>query len=255
MSEMSAQRELFERIHDKYYAATSDPIAEAYKGEFVMTPVLQMLGPNVRDVVELACGDGAGSLWLQQRRPELRMAGMDISDRAAESYRSRTGRPCERLDLTRPQALEARYDAAVVFGGIHHLVENLDAAFGNIAAMLRPGGVLIMSEPSADFVLEPVRKLWYRLDREYFSHETEWALSHHRLAGDYAHLFRPEEVRYAGGPGSYVLMHNWALRMPHGVKSVLAPFCTRFERAYARMPGRWPFSSFTAKWVKADAPA
>lgn len=255
MSEISAQRELFERIHDEYYAATTDRFAEAYKAEFLLQPVLDMLGPDVRDVVELACGDGSGSLWLRNRRPELRMSGVDISDRAAEAYRAKVGGPCRRLDLTKPLRPETQYDAAVVFGGIHHLVEDLDVAFENIAGMLRPGGVLIMSEPSSDFFLEPLRKLWYRLDRRYFSHETEHALSHDKLAAAYGRLFKPVQVHYCAGPGSYVLLHNWALRMSPGVKARLAPICTGFERGYAKLPARAAFSAFVAKWEKTGGAA
>ena len=180
----AAQKELFEAIHDRYYEATGDQWAEAYKDRFVYRPLLERLA-GAKSAIELASGDGAASAWLLNQRPDLDIAGCDISETAVAQYRLLRDRPCYQLDLTKPFVPERTFDAAFVLGGIHHLVADLPTAFDNIARLLNPGGVLVMTEPNSDYMLEPIRQLWYRLDAKNFDAANEHALSHGRLARDF----------------------------------------------------------------------
>lgn len=241
------QKELFEAIHDKYYESASDPTAQAYKEKFVFAPVLEMLGP-ARSVIELASGTGATVGWLKERRPDLHVEGCDISERAAEDFRSLHGTDCHVADLTKPFTLGRQFDAVIVMGGIHHLVADLDMAFANIRGLLRPGGRLIMAEPSADYILNPLRKLWYKIDRNNFDAANEHALSHDRIFRDHGQGFAMRELAYFGGPAYFLLSLNWVLRIPNSTKRRLAPALMKLEHATSKLPGRLPFASFIACW-------
>ena len=247
---MSAQRELFESIHDKYYEATTDRYATEYKIEHLLNPIDRLLDGNAKSIIELASGDGQMARLLKQRRPGLRMVGTDISAKAARDYERATGNSCHLVDFTKPIHLDEQFDAALACGAIHHFVADLDVAFANIRDLLRPGGSLIMVEPNADYILQPLRSLWYRLDRKNFEAATEWALSHDALLERFARDFRCDSVAYTGGPGAVFILHNWALRIPQSWKPFYARPLMAFDRAWKFLPTPYPFNSFVAKWTR-----
>lgn len=109
-----------------------------------------------------------------------------------------------------------------------------------------------MSEPSADFILEPMRQLWYRVDRSNFDAENEHALSHNQLLAEHGHGFRLRNVEYLGGPAYFLLLQSWVLRVPSSVKRYLAPPLMAVERLYQKLPGKLPFSTFIASWEKVE---
>ncbi len=251
---MAGQMELFSTIHDKYYESTTDAFAIAYREETSLNPLDQLLDADVERVFELAAGDGFASRWLKNRRPHIQISGTDISEKAANDYRAKTGSECFVADFTKPFDVEQKVDAVIVMGGIHHFVADLDTAFENIRRMLKPNGILIMAEPNADYFLQPLRSLWYRLDRKNFDHATEWALSHNDLLKRYADHFVCESISYKGSPGALLMMHNWALRIPQSFKPWYARPVMAIDRAWHRLPGRLPFNFFVAKWRMIQPP-
>ena len=246
---MSGQRELFEVIHDKYYEATTDCFATQYRIDHVLEPIDRLLDPGTKTVIELASGDGFTGSWLKQRRPGIRIVGTDISEKAARDYERKTGSTCYVADFTKPFDIHEKFDAAIASGGIHHFVADLDTAFANIRRLLRPGGALIMVEPNADYFLQPIRALWYRLDRKNFEAHTERALSHDAILKQFSQYFRCESVVYKGSPGALLILHNWALRIPQSWKRWYARPVMAFDRAWERLPTKLPFNFFLAKWV------
>src|SRR5262249_37346217 len=143
-----------------YYAAES----ALYRERFIYT-IFDGIELNGLDVIELACGSGANSAYLQKRFPECRLTGLDISRLSCKAYEDMVGRPCFHADLTdRSFVLPGLFDAAVVIFGVHHCANDMRLALANISRLLKPGGWLLMVEPSARFFLEPVRRVWYRLD-------------------------------------------------------------------------------------------
>ena len=243
------QSELFDEIHDRYYASTADQYAAAYKDEFVHSWILSRLGES-RSLIEIASGEGLTAGWLRDRHPGLEIAGCDISKKAVEGFKSRNGGECYLADMTKPFDIGRKFDTVLVMGGIHHLVQNLDTAFGNIENLLNDGGRLIMSEPNAAYMLEPVRKVWYAIDTNHFDSANEHALSHRSLHSDFGKNFDVVDVAYRGGPAYYLLTLNYVLRFPNSSKKWTAPGLMALERLYNRLPGPWPYAFFLACWEK-----
>ncbi|SIO84432.1 SDR family NAD(P)-dependent oxidoreductase [Nocardiopsis sp. JB363] len=105
-------------------------------------------------ILEVGAGTGSTTTHVVER---LRDAGLgvryhvtDVSDRLLDQARDRIGTygvTYSRLDLGAPGDL-ARYGEVdvVVAGNVLHAVPDLDAVLGRLRALLRPDGVLLLSE-------------------------------------------------------------------------------------------------------------
>ncbi|HET9387419.1 MAG TPA: class I SAM-dependent methyltransferase [Gemmatimonadales bacterium] len=241
------QKAHYERIHEEYEAHYYDEHSLRYRERFFLDPLFAGLDFNDRDVLDVASGSGHNTVLLRRRFPRLRAAGVDISEAACSGYRRTTGFDAVQGDLTRPLSLSRQFDAAMVIGGLHHMVVNLPQAVDNLAAFVKPGGWLLMMEPSADSILEGARALWYRQDR-FFDAPTERGLSHGELLALAGERFRAERVRYIGGPAYFVIYNSLVLRVPLRAKGWIAPFVFPLERAFNAFNSRLTAPVFIARW-------
>jgi SAM-dependent methyltransferase len=243
------QQRHYEAIHDEYTAHYFDATSIAYRRRFLLAPLLQGIDLSHKRVAELACGSGYNSVLLKQMFPGISLEGFDISARACAEYRRAVGAPAREVDLTRPQGGDARFDAVIVLGGLHHCVADLPTAFANIAALLRPGGLLLAIEPNARFFAQAVRDRWYRADR-YFDAETERALDLDELAAATGANFRLRRSYCFGGPAYFLILNSLLFRMPVGLKRYVASPLFALERLWNAIPGRIQFPAFGAVWER-----
>jgi SAM-dependent methyltransferase len=246
-ADSARQKELYEAIHDDYEAHYYDAASRAFRDRFVWEPVFAGVDLSGKRVADLACGSGVNTQALLARFPDAKPVGFDISSKACEAYTRNTGAPAHELDLTRGTDPGIRVDAAMIFGGIHHCVADLEGTFRTLAHLVEPGGILILTEPNRDYVLEGVRDLWYRLDG-YFDAETEAALDHDHIAGLAEDAFAPEALRYLGGPAYFLIYNSLIFRVPRGAKWAMRRPLFAAERAWNRLPGRRLYPYFVARW-------
>jgi SAM-dependent methyltransferase len=241
------QKVHYETIHDEYEAHYYDRSSLAYRERFIFRPLVDGLSLDNRDVLDVASGSGHNTRLLQRRFPRMRAVGLDISDSACRAYETMTGFPAWQADLTGPITAPSTFDAAVVIGGLHHCVTNLAQTLDNLARLVRPGGALVMMEPSADSVLEWLRRYWYRRDR-FFDEGTERALSHDALL-ELAHgQFEAEFVQYIGGPAYFMVFNSLVMRTPLGAKPLIARLTFPVEAAMNALNLRLLAPVFLARW-------
>jgi len=247
MTLANPQQAHYERILADYDAHYFDAWSIRYRNEFVFAPMWDGLDLNGRHVADLACGSGFNSVLLRERFPEAQVTGFDISPSACASYRQATGFPARQCDLTMPMAVAAEFDAAMVIGGLHHCVSDLPQTLRNVAALLVPGGLFMMLEPSSEFFLEGPRRFWYRHDGN-FDHASERALRHDELLAAAGDAFALQDVRYLGGPAYFGVLNSMILRIPLAAKRFVSLPLIAAERWWSRLPGRAPFNVFLARW-------
>jgi ubiquinone/menaquinone biosynthesis C-methylase UbiE len=247
--ESERQKAHYEAIHHEYEAHYYDEASMQYRWRYIYGPLFDGLDLNGKRVADLASGSGHNSLALLQRFPEAKIAGFDISDKACEGYRELTGLPAFQIDLTKGVAPDYRVDAAMIIGGLHHCVADLEGTFRTIAGMLEPGGMLLMCEPNQRYLLEGARKLWYRLDG-YFDEHTEEALDHEAIAELASPWFTPQDCQHLGGPAYFLIYNSLVLRVPLGSKNAIAPALFKIEEAFNRLPGRRVYPYFVARWKR-----
>jgi SAM-dependent methyltransferase len=142
---------------------------------------------------------------------------------------------------------EASYDVIAVVGGLHHVVNHLDAVMSNIHAALKPGGILVMMEPNAKYFLELVRRIWYRMD-PLFDEKNEAAIAYPRFLERYESLFEEVNVRYAGGPAYYLVLSSLVLRVPHRLKRLYSPAFIASQTMWNKLPRPQFHAFFVAQW-------
>lgn len=246
------QQAFYEELHNHYEQHQYHPSVMEYRRRFIFEPMFAGLDLNGARVIEICSGSGHNSVYLKQKFPNVSLCGIDISRRACADYEARVGAPCALLDLTRPQTdLPEPADVAFVIGGLHHCVADLDAVLANLAAMIKPGGRLLMMEPSSKFFMDPVRRLWYRIDKRMFDNETERALDHDKLFAKAKGAFTIESLKYFGGPGCAFILNGMIFRIPLRMKTLTAPMLFQAETAWNVMPWSAMHFLFLARWRRA----
>jgi trans-aconitate methyltransferase len=101
-----------------------------------------------QSLLDVGCGDGELIVWLRERLPaETVITGVDLSSETVA--RNKTRHPHAEFDVLNieHQHLPKAFDAIVCTEVIEHL-DDRKAAFGHLAAMLNPGGHVIVTCPS-----------------------------------------------------------------------------------------------------------
>lgn len=247
------QRDHYEAIVEAYEAHYFDAWSLRYRERFIHDFLFAGLDLNGKRVADLACGTGQTSAMLKRRFPDADVEGFDISPTSCRRYSENTGGTAHVVDLTKPFTdSHAQFDAVIIIGGLHHCVSDLPQTLRNIALLLKPGGHLLMMEPNGRYLLEGVRKWWYRADR-HFDAETEQALCHDEILSQADPRFAVDRVRHIGGPAYFLVLNSLILRVPLALKGVIAPPLLALERLWNAVQFPTIHAIFTARWTRTDA--
>ncbi|NEP09866.1 MAG: class I SAM-dependent methyltransferase [Symploca sp. SIO2C1] len=243
------QKEHYEKIYEDYDKSYYDAPSMAFRQKFVYDIMFQDLDLNNKNVADLASGSGFNSLAVMERYPKARLTGFDISSKACRGYRQNTGCDAYEIDLTKSIDISQTFDIAMIFGGIHHCVYDLDSTFRNIASILKPGGVLLMWEPNKECFLDKIRSFWYQADK-YFEADTEDSLVHQELLNLASNYYSSMDVHYMGGPAYFLILNSLVFRIPIAIKPIIAPPLFLAEQVYNKLPHKIWFPYFIARWSK-----
>ncbi|MCH2170423.1 class I SAM-dependent methyltransferase [Myxococcota bacterium] len=245
------QKEHYERIHDEYTSHYYDDESLAYRRQYILEPMFEGLNLDGKKVADLMCGNGLNSMEVMRLFPGAEVSGFDISSLACDAYRESLKRPAYELDLTQEMEPVDLFDVVMVIGGLHHCVTDIPRTLENVAKMLKPDGLFLMMEPNANYVLEPIRTVWYQRDA-FFDAETEHALKHDSILELAAPHFALSDVNYFGGPAYFLVQQSLIFRLPKRIKTLITPPLLLIERFFNRLPGRMSFAYFVARWRRVD---
>jgi len=140
--------------YDRTYAA---PDAAGRTLRVRAEVALRLLGDPSGEVLD--AGMGAGYLCAELDRRGWRVSGVDLTAAMVEGARRRLPHLRDRLVQGTIHALpfgDDRFDAVVATGVIEYAVDDIDGAVLELARVLRPGGVAVLSFPNQ---LAPVQ-IW-----------------------------------------------------------------------------------------------
>ncbi len=117
------------------------------------------------DVLELGSGSGAMAMGLLVRYPAVRLTATDVDPAMLEAAERRLAHFGDRIELREADATDlpfddGSFDVVVSFIMLHHVIE-WEAALGEIARVLRPGGLFA----GYDLVWSRSGRLVHRFDR------------------------------------------------------------------------------------------
>jgi SAM-dependent methyltransferase len=191
---------------------------------------------NGLSVLDAACGGGENSVYFAARGAEL--TGIDVSDRQCELYASRfPDHRVARASITGTELPDDAFDL-VLTNSLHHLHPHVNEAVAELTRVLKPGGRLVLWEPNSGSFLDLLRKLWYRLDRNYFE-PGESSIDFDRLARTHVHALTERQRFYGGNVGHLFVMEAMIFRIPHRVMRVYAPVCLWMEGVLRPILGSW----------------
>lgn len=144
--------EFFDGEAERYDAAhdRDDSAGRALRGRIAVTRLL--LGDRPGRVLD--CGMGPGRLLAELARRGWSVGGIDISEEMVALARSRLPQSAASLVQGTVESLpfpSESFDAAVATGVLEY-VENVPRALGEVARVLRPGGVFVLSTPNTSAV-------------------------------------------------------------------------------------------------------
>ena len=117
------------------------------------------------DIVELGCGDGTQSINIATTYPTCRVTAYEVDETQLEQSLARTA-PAN-LEFRRGGAEQINQadnsvDIVMMFKSLHHVpLPAMDDAMLEINRILRPGGLLYISEPIFDGAFNEVIRLFH----------------------------------------------------------------------------------------------
>jgi SAM-dependent methyltransferase len=244
------QKKHFEDIHDNYINHYNDKYSNIYKNKFIYNKFFKDINLNNKKIIELACGNGENTKYMQTLAVNCSFYGCDISSSACKDYELNTRSLSIQADITSPWEGPKDFDYVFIFGGVHHCLNNIDQLFKNIDKLLKIDGEVIMIEPNSKFILEPIRKFWYSGDKKMFS-ENEGALDPNEIIKNCKNNFQLVDISYVGGPAFFFILQSMILRVPFRIKSIYSPLLLHIEKIYEYLfSNEKMFNSFILKLRK-----
>lgn len=246
------QQESFDAIAEDYERHAWEPINQEYRRRFIDGPATEGIDLRGARVLEALSGAGYSTGFLQEMG--ARVVGLDISMSAARRFHERwpkASMACASA-LSLPFA-SCSFDCVLVIGGLHHLYLFQHQAIDEIHRILKPGGWLSFYEPHKESLVDPLRRLWYRLDPLFT--ETEEAINLPALRQAYAQKFEFICERYGGNVAYIMVLNALVLRLPHWLKGLIARPVMALESVLDKVLGRRLACAVTAQWRKRGLPA
>lgn len=242
------QKKLYESIHDEYSRHHYHETSLEYRRKYLTR---HLIGGNLLDgsrIADIACGSGWNTILMAEHLPNATFEGYDISQKACEDYTALTGYKAHCVDLTTMSFEGEPFDAAMVCGGLHHMMNDLHSAAKTLSKMIKPGGYLFTHDPNANFFLDRVRLFWYKKDRMFA--ENESSLSAEQLRQLFHQDFEMISTAFLGGPAYIFIYNSGIMRMPLWTKRPLFKPLMALEKLYNFLPGEAPFPLFIARWKR-----
>ena len=217
----------YDRIIADYETHYDDATSRRYRRRFIYDPLFDGLDLGGADVLEAMCGSGQATGYLLERG--ARVTGLDISERAVESFRTRwPGADAVCVSILDSGLGAASFDGVVVIGGLHHVHPSVDDAVDEIFRVLKPGGWLCFGEPHTGSLPDALRRWWYRRDPLF--EQGEAAIDLEALKAANTGRFSFELERYVGNVAYLLVLNSMVFRIPRVLKRFYAPPLFLLER-------------------------
>ena len=228
------QRDYYNRIAGVYESHYANPDALRYRTEVFdrFLPDEDFSGLKVLDAM---CGGGENSVYFAGRGAAI--TGVDISQAQCDFFQQRFPDANIVCASILSSGLEAESFDLIVTESLHHLHPHVEAATTELIRLLKPGGRLMIWEPSSGSLLDGLRKIWYRLDSGFFE-DNEASIDFRRLGVDTEDRLQEIGLQYGGNFAHLLVMSSMQFRIPPRFVTWYAPFLLWLEPWVEKIQGR-----------------
>jgi SAM-dependent methyltransferase len=136
---------------------------------------LDRWAPGFRSLLDAGCGTGGVLQHLQERRPEARLIGFDLSPDALRRCRSRGFAALARASVNDVAFRSAAFDVVTSHDVLYFEGIDDERAIAELTRVLAPGGILVLNLPAFEF-LRGAHDEFVRGRRRYTRREVEMFL-------------------------------------------------------------------------------
>lgn len=221
----SSQKSYYNRIAAEYDRHYGSAHAIAYR-RALYEKALANVPLDGAYILDAMCGGGQNTAALHQTG--ARFVGVDLSEEQVANYKARfPGTEIRCASILDSGLPDDTFDL-VICDSLHHLHPYVNGGIRELTRVLKPGGHLLLWEPSAGSLLDRARQLWYRTDKKYFQ-ENEAAIDANRIIQAHGDL-KLENIKYGGNFAYLFVFAPMAFRIPAGAVPYYAPFLLGMER-------------------------
>lgn len=241
------QKDLFDKIADKYELHYSDKYSKKYRERFVFEKMFKGIDFSGLDVLEAMCGTGQVVEHLLPRGANV--TGLDISSEMMGIFKKRFPDSKQVCASFFDNGLPAQsFDVVVMNGGLHHIHPDVDRAVDEVYRLLRPGGYFCFADPHKGSFPDIIRKIWYRYDSTF--EKNEEAIDLNALESKNAKRFKFISKSYQGNLAFLLVYNSMIFRIPHWIKRFYSPFLIFLESLINVFQGKRSSCICVCQWKK-----
>lgn len=136
---------LFQGLPDNLNAAI-----HAWHSRLIIQQMLPLL-PHTGRVLDIGAGYGRLSHVIQQKRPELKLTGIDFSPNFCQIYNREIG-PAVCADIHNLPFSQCHSDGLLLVTALMYVQEEAPTVVQSALAQLKPGGVALFIEPGSELI-------------------------------------------------------------------------------------------------------
>lgn len=241
------QKKYYDSIAKEYEFHYNDENALKYRHQ-VYDDFLKGIKLEGINVLDAMCGGGQSASFFHKKGAIV--TGVDISEGQTENFKKRFPN-CEIYcdSILNFTINEGNYDFFIT-DSVHHLHPNVKECMERFYCLLKPGGYLMIWEPSAGSVFDLIRKLWYKTDKKYFQ-DNEASIDLERLTKDFSSKFSLKKSNYGGNFGYVLLLITMALRKKNKISNKsIVNFILFLERIINKIQNKYISLWFMALYQK-----
>jgi 2-polyprenyl-3-methyl-5-hydroxy-6-metoxy-1,4-benzoquinol methylase len=238
----AVQKDYYNTIAQEYELHYSSSDALKYRHS-LYSGFLKNIDVKEMKILDAMCGGGQSTGFFIKRGANV--TGIDISEGQCENFKKNfPGCEIHCRSILSPELGEKCFDF-IITDSLHHVHPDIDRCMMVFNGLLKPGGYLMLWEPSAKSIFDYIRKVWYKRDKKYFQ-ENEAAIDLKKLITDNNESFRLVKKSYGGNIAYIFVLLTMALRLKNNKKRVWFNVFLFFEKGLSRLQNR-----YTALWFLA----
>jgi ubiquinone/menaquinone biosynthesis C-methylase UbiE len=207
------QRDYYNNIANEYDVHYGNKYALKYRKKLykkIIDKHFPGKGERRGKALDAMCGGGQSTFALMDYGFDF--VGVDISDQQCINYKNRF----PHSNVLRSSILETNFNDGefdlIVTDSLHHLHPNVNQCIDEFIRLLKPGGVILLWEPSSGSIFDYLRRAWYRLDKKFFE-DNEASIDIDRIKRDHMNSIELKKCIYGGNIGYLLINTSLILRI------------------------------------------